>query len=243
MAIPHHIIIWIAGDINFPGFDWKHNCLFLICCFPELPWKFFWLSWRSWLSLTYTVYQSYVGVINVLDLFITTCNDSLIVKTRVIQGIIDHDAVFVEGINIKATLNKQKHRMVSLYRKSDWDALKNTCRLCRAFYYLWSVNKWLFVVKFSREIDFWYQAIYAAYKHKKICAIGSSTIPLTICHLCTCTVFHPFQLQMLVSLSYYRQPKATQGHWAWWSFSHSPLGALSLVIDNPYHLTKYQRTG
>ena len=29
----------IAGDIqvvNFPGFDWKHNCLFPICHFPEL---------------------------------------------------------------------------------------------------------------------------------------------------------------------------------------------------------------
>ena len=30
---------------------------------------------------------------------------------------------------------------------------------------------------------------------------------------------------------------------AWWSFSHSPLGSLSSVIDNPYHPTKYQRTG
>ena len=38
-----------------------------------------------------------MGVINVLDLFIT--NDSLIITTQVIRGIIDHDAVFVEGIN------------------------------------------------------------------------------------------------------------------------------------------------
>ena len=35
-----------------------------------------------------------MGVINVLDLFIT--NDSLIIKTQVIRGISDHDAVFVE---------------------------------------------------------------------------------------------------------------------------------------------------
>ena len=35
-------------------------------------------------------------------------NDSLmIIKTQVIRGISDHDAVFVEGINIKVTLNKQ----------------------------------------------------------------------------------------------------------------------------------------
>ena len=75
-----------------------------------------------------------MGVINVLDFFIT--NNNLIIKTQVIRGISDHDAVFVEGINITATLKKQKRRMVALYRKTDWDALKNTCRLCRAFYCL-----------------------------------------------------------------------------------------------------------
>ena len=42
-----------------------------------------------------------------LDLFIQCYNDSLIIKTQVIRGISDHDAVFVEGINIKATLNEQ----------------------------------------------------------------------------------------------------------------------------------------
>ena len=73
-----------------------------------------------------------MGLFYVLDLFLT--NGSLTIKTRVIRGIIDHDAVFVEGINIKATLNKQKRRMVLLNRKTDWGALKNTCRLCRAFY-------------------------------------------------------------------------------------------------------------
>ena len=75
-----------------------------------------------------------MGVINVVDVFIT--NDSLIIKTQVIRGISDHDAVFVEGMNIKATPNKQKRRMVPLYRKTDSDALKNICRLCRALYCL-----------------------------------------------------------------------------------------------------------
>ena len=59
---------------------------------------------------------------NILELSITT-NDSLIIKTQVIPGISDHNAVFVEG-NIKATINKQKQRMVPLYRKADWDGLK-----------------------------------------------------------------------------------------------------------------------
>ena len=90
------------------------------------------LFWQLWLSVTYN--QFFVGLINVLDLFIT--NDGLIIKTQVNRGISDHDAVFVEGINMETTLNKQKRRMVALYRKTDWDALKNTCRLCRAFYCL-----------------------------------------------------------------------------------------------------------
>ena len=68
---------------------------------------------------------------NILDFSITT-NDSLIIKTQVIKkkkktqvvpGISDHNAMFVEG-NIKATINKQKQRMVPLYRKADWDGLK-----------------------------------------------------------------------------------------------------------------------
>ena len=75
-----------------------------------------------------------MGVINVLDLFLT--NDSLIMKSQVNRGISDHDAAFVEGINIKTTLNKHKRRMVAFYRKTDWNALKNTCRLFRAFYCL-----------------------------------------------------------------------------------------------------------
>ena len=45
-------------------------------------------------------------VINVLDFFMT--NNSLIIKTQVVRGISDHDGVFVEGINITATVNNQK---------------------------------------------------------------------------------------------------------------------------------------
>ena len=59
---------------------------------------------------------------NGLDWFITN-NDSLIIKTQVIPGIRGHDALFVEG-NIKATTDKQKRRMVPLYRKTDWDGVK-----------------------------------------------------------------------------------------------------------------------
>ena len=71
MAIPRHIIIWIVRGTNFPGFDWKYNCFFPMCCFPELTLKFAdCLDGHGLVFITYN--QSFVGVIiNVLDLFIT----------------------------------------------------------------------------------------------------------------------------------------------------------------------------
>ena len=65
---------------------------------------------------------------NVLDLFIPN-NDSLIIKAQVIPGFSDHDAVFVEG-NIKVTINTQIRRIVPLYRKADWDGLKEHMSKC-----------------------------------------------------------------------------------------------------------------
>ena len=59
---------------------------------------------------------------NDLDLFVTT-NDRLIIKTQVIPPISDYDAVFFYG-NIKATINRQKRRMILLYRKVDWGGFK-----------------------------------------------------------------------------------------------------------------------
>ena len=112
--------IWIAGDMNISGFDWKHSCIFLMCRFPESTRKF---SDCLNHGLVQLINNPTWGK-NVLDLFIIN-NDSLIIKTQVVQGtcISNHDAVFVEG-NIKAAINKQKCRMVPLYRKVDWDGLK-----------------------------------------------------------------------------------------------------------------------
>ena len=116
---------WIGGNTSSDNLDCRRHeppWIWLEAQLPisnvSFPWanlKIRWLSWRSWLSLHVTYNQSYVGLFNVLDLFIT--NGSLTIKTRVIRGIIDHDAVFVEGINIKATLNKQKRRMFPCIEK------------------------------------------------------------------------------------------------------------------------------
>ena len=65
---------------------------------------------------------------NVLDSFRSN-NDSVIINTQVIPGFSDHDAVFVEG-NIKVTINTQIRRIVPLYRKADWDGLKEHMSKC-----------------------------------------------------------------------------------------------------------------
>ena len=71
---------------------------------------------------------------NVVDLFITN-NDSLIVKTQVIPGISDHDAVFFEG-NIKATFTKQNAGLFPCIEKHTGMALKNTCLNMKTLSYI-----------------------------------------------------------------------------------------------------------
>ena len=93
-----------------------HNCLFQTRRIFELTRKF-----ADCLD-DHGLVQLITNPTNVLGLFITN-NDSLIIKTQVIPGIRGHDAVFVEG-NITATINKQIRRMVPLYKKADWDSLK-----------------------------------------------------------------------------------------------------------------------
>ena len=64
------------------------------------------------------------------------------------------------------------------------------------------------------------------------------SIPLTVRHLC----MPPISITVSgIAKLIYRQPKATQGHWGWWSFAHSPLGALSLLIlTNRKSLSSHQ---
>ena len=97
-------------------------CLFPTCRFPELTRKFAdCLDDHGWVQLITNPTRGK----NVVDLFITF-NDSLIIKTQVIPGISDHDAVFVEG-NIKATITKQNAGWFPCIEKHTGMALKNTC--------------------------------------------------------------------------------------------------------------------
>ena len=115
--------IWIAGDVNLPGFDWKYSCIFPRCHFPEITRKFS-------DCLNHGVVQLINNPTwgkNVLDLFIINDN-SLIIKTEIVQGtcISDHDAVFVEG-NIKAAINNKNAGWFPCIEKRTGMALQNTC--------------------------------------------------------------------------------------------------------------------
>ena len=117
--------IWIAGDMNLPGFDCKHSCIFPTCCFPELTQKF--VNCLDDHGLVQLITNPTQGK-NVLDLFITN-NDSVIVKTQVVQGISNHDAVFVEGtavISKQQSTNKNAGWFPCIEKQTGM-ALKNTC--------------------------------------------------------------------------------------------------------------------
>ena len=46
-----------------------------------------------------------------------------ILRTDIIPGISDHDAVYAE-IDIKPVRHKQTPRKISLYKKASWDSMK-----------------------------------------------------------------------------------------------------------------------
>ena len=58
---------------------------------------------------------------NVLDLFLTN-NSTLVNKVEIIPGFSDHDIVYTE-VSIKPQILPQKPRVMSVYKKADWDAL------------------------------------------------------------------------------------------------------------------------
>ena len=60
---------------------------------------------------------------NILDLFLTD-NPTLMKSVEVKPGIADHDAVLSE-VFIIPQVNKQKPRLIYMYKKADWEGLEN----------------------------------------------------------------------------------------------------------------------
>ena len=63
---------------------------------------------------------------NILDLFFTT-NPTLVNKTSILPGLSDHDIVLVE-VNSRPEIIKQVPRDIPLYKKANWDQLKQSMR-------------------------------------------------------------------------------------------------------------------
>ena len=63
---------------------------------------------------------------NILDLLLTS-NPTLMEKVSVLPGLSDYDIVMAE-VNAKPTVMKQVPRNILLYKKADWDQLKESIR-------------------------------------------------------------------------------------------------------------------
>ena len=121
--------VWIGGDFNFPGIDWKNNTIKEKCSQPELSRKF-----RNIMedhSLTQVVEEPTFHK-NTLDLFFTN-NPTRVYNTKVIPGIsLDgHHAVYIE-LDITPIRNKQIPRKIKQYARADWTSFKSfmseTCK-------------------------------------------------------------------------------------------------------------------
>ena len=63
---------------------------------------------------------------NILDLFLTT-NPTLEDNVSIITGLSDHDIVLAK-VNAKPEISKQVPHTILLYKKADWDQLKQSNR-------------------------------------------------------------------------------------------------------------------
>lgn len=115
--------VWLTGDFNLPKVDWQSLTPTPDCRFPTF--------YRECLEvfndclLEQTVTSPTRGK-HILDLFFTS-NPTLVDSVSIIPGLSDHDIVQVL-INVTPSQTKQVPRDVPLYKKADWDQLKQSMR-------------------------------------------------------------------------------------------------------------------
>ena len=76
---------------------------------------------------------------NTLDLFLTT-NPTLVNEVKVQPGLADHDMVSAESL-LKPAVHKQKPRKTYLFRKADWQTLKQKMKRYQESFLLDSLGK------------------------------------------------------------------------------------------------------
>ncbi|CAG2222754.1 unnamed protein product [Mytilus edulis] len=111
--------IVVGGDFNLPGWNWLTRTLKPDSTYQKNHYKFGDILDDN--GLVQLVEEPTRGP-NTLDLVITN-NPSRFTRTKVIPGVSDHDIVFSE-IDTKPISRKQKPRKIALYRKANWETIK-----------------------------------------------------------------------------------------------------------------------
>ena len=115
--------VWLLGDFNLPKIDWENLKPLPDCGHPT-----FYRECIEALNdclLEQTVTSPTPGQ-NILDLFFTT-NPTLVENVSIIPGLSDHDIVLAK-VNAKPEISKQVPCTILLYKKADWDQLKQSMR-------------------------------------------------------------------------------------------------------------------
>ena len=113
---------WILGDFNYPKMSWTDN---LPTIAPDCKYSHQYEEFIDLLdefSLTQLVTHP-TRFDNILDLFLID-NPTLAKSVEIKPGIADHDVVLSE-IFIKPQVNKQQPRLMSMYKKADWEGFEN----------------------------------------------------------------------------------------------------------------------
>ena len=123
--IPRSSNIWLLGDFNLPQIDWDTEQIKSNCSHTSV--------YESFLNITHDFGLEQVVKIptrenNTLDLFLLN-QPSLVHSTKTLpplgQG--DHDIVHHE-LKISPGRRKQKQRHIKLYKKTNWDGLREEMR-------------------------------------------------------------------------------------------------------------------
>lgn len=111
--------LFIGGDFNYPGWDWKRKVLKEKCLHSAVHNRFAEvLDDHGLVQLVEEPTRNN----NTLDLMLTNF-PAKVLRIEVLPGVADHDAVFAE-VDTRPVTNHQKPRKIPLYKKANWDSMK-----------------------------------------------------------------------------------------------------------------------
>ena len=115
-----HRNIVLAGDFNFPGWDWKEMELKAQCQHINLHEEF-----KAFLDENGLVQEVIEPTRekNILDLIATNIHER-VNKTEVLPGISDHRCALIE-ISMRVNRRKQAPHKIYLYKRADWQGLRD----------------------------------------------------------------------------------------------------------------------